>query len=123
MRGASRYKQPHRFPRECGNSMSYAVLTTLLRAITLVLDLAWFVVIAAVVASWLIAFGVLNMSNPTVRQIVVFLNTVTEPLFRPFRRLIPPIAGLDLSPLFVLIAIGLIQYFCDQLFNSLIYGI
>ena len=103
--------------------MSYALLSTILRAITIVLDLAWFAVIAAVVSSWLIAFGVLNMANPTVRQIVVFLNTVTEPLFRPFRRLIPPIAGLDLSPLFVLLAIGLIQYFCDQLFTSLIYGI
>ncbi|HXC57161.1 MAG TPA: YggT family protein [Rhizomicrobium sp.] len=103
--------------------MSIVFLSTLLRAITIVLDLCWFVVIAAVVASWLIAFGVLNMSNPTVRQIIQFLNAVTEPVFRQIRRVIPPIAGLDLSPIFVLLAIGLIQYFCDQLFTYLMFRV
>jgi len=33
------------------------------------------------------------------------LATVCEPILRPFRRLIPPIAGIDLSPLWAVIAI------------------
>jgi YggT family protein len=84
------------------------------------LDLAWFLVIAAVVASWLIAFGVLNMQNQIVRQIVRTLDSLTEPVFRPVRRIIPPIGGLDLSPLIVLLAIGVLQVFFDRLFASLI---
>ena len=33
------------------------------------------------------------------------LNQVVEPVLRPFRRFIPPIAGIDLSPLFAILAI------------------
>ena len=58
-----------------------------------------YVVIAAVVVSWLIAFGVINTFNPYARAVVRFLDAVTEPLFRPIRRVVPPIGGFDLSPL------------------------
>ncbi|HVO46142.1 MAG TPA: YggT family protein [Steroidobacteraceae bacterium] len=37
------------------------------------------------------------------------LATLCEPVLRPFRRLIPPIAGIDLSPLWAMIAIRAIQ--------------
>lgn len=96
--------------------MSFVLLDTLAWPINTLLDLCWFVVIAAVVASWLVAFGVLNMQNQLVRQIVRTLDALTEPVFRPVRRLIPPIGGLDLSPIFVLLAIGLLQYFFDRFF-------
>jgi len=49
--------------------------------------------------------------------IVRFLYAVTEPLFRPFRRLIPPsrTGGIDLSPIFVLLAIFLLSRFLARL--------
>ena len=72
------------------------------------------VIIAAVVASWLIAFGVLNTANQLVRQIVQVLDALTDPLFRRVRRIIPPIGGLDLSPIIVLIGIELLQVFPRQ---------
>ena len=62
----------------------------------------WIVIIAAVI-SWV---------NPDPRNpIVRFLWGVTEPLFRPFRRLLPPsrTGGIDLSPLFVLLVVFLIR--------------
>jgi YggT family protein len=59
------------------------------------------------------------MSNPTVRQIVRGLDAVTEPLFRPVRRIIPPMGGLDLSPIFVLIAIYVLGIFVDDFFGYL----
>jgi YggT family protein len=37
------------------------------------------------------------------------VNSLVAPVLRPFRRLIPPIAGLDLSALFALIAIQALQ--------------
>lgn len=40
---------------------------------------------------------------------VDFIHAVTEPLMKPFRRLIPPIGGLDLSPMALLLALYLLQ--------------
>jgi YggT family protein len=69
-----------------------------------------YVVIAAVIVSWLIAFGVINTYNRYARAIVQFLDAVTEPVFRQVRKVIPPIGGLDLSPLIVLIALQFLSY-------------
>ena len=74
------------------------------------LNLYWWVVIAAVIASWLVAFGVINMHNQIVLSIVRGLYALTEPVFRQIRRVIPTIGGLDISPVIVLIAISFLQY-------------
>ncbi len=79
-----------------------------------IVGLYLFVVIAAVVVSWLIAFGVLNTYNPLARQLVQALDALTEPVFRQIRRIIPPIGGLDLSPLIVLILLRVIQSLVDS---------
>jgi YggT family protein len=67
------------------------------------ISLYWWIVIIAVVMSWLVAFGVVNTFHPFARGVVRFLDAVTEPVFRQVRRVIPAIGGLDLSPLIVLI--------------------
>jgi YggT family protein len=77
--------------------------------ILLLLDLYWWVVIAAVVASWLIAFNVINLHNNIVRSLVRLLDALTEPVFRQIRRIIPAFSGIDISPLIVLIAIWFLQ--------------
>jgi len=69
------------------------------------IDIYQWVVIAAVIASWLVVFNVINARNEIVRGILRFLDAVTEPVFRQIRRVIPPIGGIDLSPLIVLIAL------------------
>lgn len=74
------------------------------------LDLYSWVVIAAVIASWLIAFNVINLHNQFVRQVMRVLDALTEPLFRQVRRVIPPFGGLDLSPLIVLLGIWFLEY-------------
>jgi len=76
----------------------------------LLLDLYWWVVVIAVVVSWLVAFGVLNTYNHFARSVIRTLEALTEPVFRPIRRIITPLGGLDLSPLIVLIAIWFIEY-------------
>ena len=54
-----------------------------------IIDLYWWVVIIAVVASWLVGFGVVNSYNPLVRSILRAVHALTEPVFGPFRRLLP----------------------------------
>ena len=60
-------------------------------------------VIANAIVSWLIAFDVINMRNTTARQVVHFLDSVTRPLLRPFRRFIPPLGGIDVTPVILII--------------------
>jgi YggT family protein len=74
-----------------------------------VLDLYFYVIIAAVVASWLVGFGIVNSYNPVARAILRVLHALTEPLFRPFRKIIPPIGGLDLSPLIALLLLNFLR--------------
>lgn len=103
--------------------MSFVFLNPLIWLVDTVLGLYTFVIIAAVVSSWLIAFGVLNTSNQFVRQIVQVLYALTEPLFRQVRRVIPPIGGLDLSPIVVLIGVQFLNYVLDNLLYYLIYRV
>ena len=71
----------------------------------IVLGFYWFVVMAAVIVSWLAAFNVINERNDFVRTALRILYALTEPVFRPIRRVIPAVGGLDLSPIIVLLAI------------------
>ena len=74
------------------------------------LDIYTWIVIAAVVMSWLVAFGVINTYNQFARSVVHLLSALTEPVFRAVRSVIPPIGGLDISPLIVLIGLQFLSY-------------
>jgi len=89
--------------------MAFATVATIVGILTTIIELYIYVVIAAVIASWLIAFGVINVRNELVRTVIRFLDAVTEPVFRQIRRVIPPIAGLDLSPLVVIVILSAIN--------------
>jgi len=78
--------------------------------IMMLLDLYWWVIIITVIVSWLIVFNVINTQNNFVRSLLRALDALTEPVFRQVRRVVPPIGGLDLAPLVVLVAIWFIQY-------------
>jgi len=75
-----------------------------------VLEIYKWVVIAAVIVSWLTAFNVINQYNNFVRSLLRILYALTEPVFRPIRKVIPPIGGLDLSPIIVFVIIWFLQY-------------
>jgi YggT family protein len=75
-----------------------------------ILEFYKWVVIAAVIVSWLTAFNVINSHNNVVRAILRILLAMTEPVFRQIRRVIPPIGGLDLSPIIVFVIIWFLQY-------------
>jgi YggT family protein len=77
--------------------------------IIVVLDLYTYIIIAAVIVSWLVGFGVINTYNQIARIVVRALHALTEPVFGPIRRIIPPFGGLDLSPLIALLLIFFLQ--------------
>jgi YggT family protein len=84
-----------------------------MRALFLVIDLAleiyiW-IVIAAAIFSWLVAFNVVNTRNPIVHQIGDFLYRITEPVLRPIRNAIPNLGGIDISPVVLILIIILIE--------------
>jgi YggT family protein len=85
-----------------------------MRALFLVIDLAlqlyiW-ILIAAAVLSWLIAFNVVNTRNPVVASIGQFLYAITEPLLRPIRNMLPNLGGIDISPVVLILIIIFLRY-------------
>ncbi len=75
-----------------------------------ILDIYKWIVIAAVIVSWLTAFNVINVHNNFVRSLLRILLALTEPVFRPIRRILPSMGGLDLSPIVVFVLIWFLQY-------------
>ena len=77
----------------------------LIQIVDIILTVLWWFIIAQAVMSWLIAFNVINTHNDFVGQLWLVLDRITEPLYRPFRRIMPDFGGLDLTPMVVLILI------------------
>jgi YggT family protein len=75
-------------------------------------NLVWWLILASVVLSWLFAFNIVNVNNPTVRQISYGLSRVTEPMLAPIRRILPSMGGLDLSPIILLLGAFWFMIFC-----------
>ena len=71
--------------------------------------IVYFIVIAHVIMSWLINFQVLNLRQPLVAQIWDGLNRLLEPVYSRVRRVVPPMGGLDLAPLIVLIGVAILR--------------
>ena len=77
--------------------------------ISLLLTLYVYILVAAAVMSWLIAFNVVNPRNQFVAIVGEFLYRITEPVLRPIRNRLPDLGGIDLSPLVVILVIFFIQ--------------
>jgi YggT family protein len=85
--------------------MAFALIETLM----ILLNVAWWIIIVQAILSWLIAFNVINTSNDIVRSIWIALDKLTEPMYRPIRRIMPDLGALDLSPMVVLLVIIILQ--------------
>ncbi|QCB53151.1 YggT family protein [Sphingopyxis sp. PAMC25046] len=81
----------------------------LLDILSILLNILWWIIIVQAVMSWLIAFNVINTHNDFVGQLWHVLDRITEPLYRPFRRIMPDFGGIDLTPMVVLILLIIIQ--------------
>ncbi|MEL7215723.1 MAG: YggT family protein [Pseudomonadota bacterium] len=74
-------------------------MTSIALIILLAIDIAFFIVLAHIIMSWLISFNVINMHQPLVYQLFSGLNRLLEPVYGPIRNALPNTGGLDLAPL------------------------
>jgi YggT family protein len=84
-------------------------MRAVLDIILIVLDLYVWLLIAAAILSWLVAFNVVNTRNPFVAAVAEFLYRITEPVLAPIRRALPNLGGLDISPIVLILIIMFIQ--------------
>jgi YggT family protein len=84
-------------------------MRALIDVILLALQLYIYLLIAAAVLSWLIAFNVVNTRNQFVAMVGEFLYRITEPLLRPIRNIMPNLGGIDISPVILILIIILIE--------------
>src|SRR5439155_25791096 len=84
-------------------------MRALLDVILIALQLYIYLLVAAAVLSWLIAFNVVNTRNQFVGMVADFLWRITEPALRPIRSLMPSLGGIDISPVILILIIILIE--------------
>jgi len=85
--------------------MAYA----LIQIVLILLNVLWWIIIIQAVMSWLIAFNVINTHNEFVRSVMIALDRLTTPLYRPIRRVLPDLGALDLAPMVILLGIIILQ--------------
>ena len=85
------------------------MLLLLLQIVDLLLSVLRWIIIIQAIMSWLVAFNVINTYNDFVRQLLYALDKITEPIYRPIRRVMPDFGALDLSPLVALLLIIILQ--------------
>lgn len=90
-------------------------MNSVLSLLVLLVDLYTWVIIITVVVSWLVIFDVLNTRNKIVYRVCSFLNQITNPVISRVRRFVPPIGGMDISPLVIILGLWLIKAFLFSL--------
>lgn len=73
------------------------------------LDIFLWLIIFTVIISWLVAFDVLNTRNRWVYKLCDWLNRLTNPVVQRVRRYVPPVGGIDLSPMIIILGIWFMQ--------------
>jgi YggT family protein len=84
-------------------------MRAILDVVLIVLHIYVWLLIAAAVLSWLVAFNVVNTRNQFVAMVGDFLYRITEPLLRPIRNVMPNLGGIDISPVILILIIFLIE--------------
>ncbi len=80
------------------------------------LDVCFWIIILQVVLSWLITFEVINIRNPQAANFIRLIDRVTAPVYTPLRKVIPPIAGIDITPIILIFAIYLLKSLVASVF-------
>jgi YggT family protein len=77
--------------------------------IQILLNVLWWIIVVQALLSILIAFNVINTYNDFVSSLWRGLNTLTEPIYRPIRRILPDTGPMDFAPFVVLILIAILD--------------
>jgi len=78
--------------------------------LNLLVQIYFWAVIAMIILSW--------VAPRSYHPAVQLLHQITEPVMRPFRRLLPPMGGLDLSPILLFLVINVLQVVISHLAHA-----
>ena len=84
-------------------------MTSIFQIILMLIGIARFLILIYFIMSWLVAFNVLNTRQQFVAQVWYGLNRLMKPVFEPIRRILPPMGGIDFSPIVVLIGLEILR--------------
>ncbi len=84
-------------------------MLSLIQILLMIVNIAWFIVIAHIIMSWLINFQVLNLRQPLVAQLWYGLNRLLEPIYSRIRQFLPDLGGIDIAPLVFLVGLYALQ--------------
>jgi YggT family protein len=85
------------------------MIYALFSIVDMILQLTVWVIIVQAILSWLVAFNVVNTSSNFVRGLLVGLDRVTTPLYRPIRRIMPDFGGIEFSPMVLILYIQILR--------------
>lgn len=78
------------------------------------------VIFINVIMSWLVSFNVVNPHNQFVRMIWQTTEAITRPLLAPIRQVIPPLGGMDFSPIVLLLILSFVR---NYIVMDLLWGL
>ena len=84
-------------------------MVAVIQILYILLNVVWWIIVVQAILSWLIAFNVINTHNDFVRSVWQALEKMTEPLYRPIRKIMPDFGALDLSPMVVLLILYILM--------------
>lgn len=84
-------------------------LSLIFDIVQILLNVLWWIIVVQAVLSVLIAFNVINTYNDFISALWRGLNTLTEPIYRPIRRILPDTGPMDFAPFVVLILIAILD--------------
>ena len=96
-------------------------MNVLLDIIQVLLNVLWWIIVVQAILSILISFNVINTHNDFMRSFLTALDRITEPLYRPIRRILPDFGGIDFSPLIVLLLIQVLRMLLGGVAAELAY--
>lgn len=85
------------------------MLLALIDVVIILLKVVWWIIVIQMILSWLVAFNVINTYNDFVRGLLKGLDRITEPVYRPIRKVLPDFGGLDFSPMVVLLVLWILN--------------
>ena len=81
----------------------------LAQMVSLAVQIYIFIIILHIAVSWLVIFKVLDTENPQARNLVALLQKATDPVMKPVQKYVPPIGGIDLTPVVVIIGLQILS--------------
>ncbi|MCK5166117.1 MAG: YggT family protein [Rhodospirillaceae bacterium] len=96
------------------------ILVPFLQLVLAIINIYVWILVASVILSWLISFGVVNTSNRFVYSIGDIIHRITEPVLRPIRNILPDMGNVDLSPVVLILLLWFVENMIIQLLVKLV---